>query len=200
MDLTRSNIPDILSGDALRFVGRLVREFGRQREKLLHARAKRQREFDAGQRPDFLPKNGEDVADWKVGPIPADLWDRRVGNTGPTDRKMVINALNSGARRLHGGLRGRQQSNLAEPRRGPAQFRDAINGDIRFTSPEGKTYRLNPQRATLMVRPRGLHLPEKHVWLDDNPVPGSLFDFGLFFFHNARKLLDLGSGPLFLPA
>ena len=189
---------DILSADALRFVERLVREFGPQREELLRGRAKRQREIDAGQRPDFLPET-EHIrrADWTVAPIPRDLQDRRVEITGPTDRKMIINALNSGASVYMADFEDANSPTWHNLIDGQRNLCDAIDGTISFTSPEGKAYRLNETTATLMVRPRGWHLPEKHVWLDGKPVPASLLDFGLFFFHNARKLLDQGSGPYF---
>ncbi len=189
---------DILSPDALRFVERLVREFGQRREELLRARAKRQREFDAGQRPDFLPASAPiRQAEWTVAPIPRDLEDRRVEITGPTDRKMIINALNSGASVYMADFEDANSpiwQNLVD---GQLNLCDAISGVIHYTSPEGKVYQLNDATATLMVRPRGLHLPEKHVCLDAKPVPASWFDFGIFFFHNARKLLDQGRGPYF---
>ncbi len=189
---------DILSADALRFVERLAREFDPQREELLRRRALRQREFDAAVLPHFLSET-EAVrqADWTVAPIPDDLQDRRVEITGPTDRKMVINALNSGASVYMADFEDANSPTWQNLVDGQGNLCDAIDGTIRFTSPEGKVYRLNKTTATLMVRPRGLHLPEKHVRLDGKPVPGALWDFGLFFFHNARKLLDQGSGPYF---
>jgi malate synthase len=189
---------DILSTDALGFVERLVREFGRPREELLRGRAKRQREFDAGKRPDFLAETQEiRRADWTVAPIPGDLQDRRVEITGPTDRKMIINAFNSGASVYMADFEDANSPTWHNLVDGQRNLCDAINGTISFTSPEGKAYQLNETTATLMLRPRGWHLPEKHVWLDGKPVPASLFDFGIFFFHNARKLLDKGSGPYF---
>ncbi|MGA2254693.1 MAG: malate synthase A [Thermoguttaceae bacterium] len=189
---------EILSTDALRFVERLVREFGQQREELLRSRVKRQREFDVGQRPDFLPET-EHIrrADWTAAPIPGDLLDRRVEITGPTDRKMIINALNSGASVYMADFEDANSPTWQNLVDGQLNLFDAVRGTIHFSSPEGKVYQLNGTTATLMVRPRGLHLPEKHVWLDGKPVPGSWFDFGIFFFHNARKLLDQGSGPYF---
>jgi malate synthase len=189
---------EILSNDALRFVEGLVREFGPQRDELLRRRAARQREFDAGQRPDFLPET-EPIrrADWTVAAIPQDLQDRRVEITGPTERKMIINALNSGARVYMADLEDANSPTWHNLIDGQRNLCDAVSGTIDFVSPEGKTYQLNETTATLMVRPRGLHLPEKHVCLAGRPVPGALFDFGIFFFHNARKLLERGSGPYF---
>jgi malate synthase len=189
---------EILSVDALRFVERLVREFNPKREELLRARVKRQREFDAGQRPGFLPQTEQiRSAKWTVASIPCDLEDRRVEITGPTDRKMVINALNSGASVYMADFEDANSPRWHNLIDGQRNLGDAIDGVIRFTAPEGKVYQLNQSTATLMVRPRGLHLPEKHVLLDGKPIPGALLDFGLFFFHNARKLLDRGSGPYF---
>jgi len=189
---------EILSTDALQFVERLVREFGPRREELLRGRTRRQREFDAGQRPDFLSER-EPIrrADWNVASIPRDLQDRRVEITGPTDRKMVINAMNSGASVYMADFEDANSPTWQNLLDGQRNLCDAIDGTIRFSSPEGKAYQLNETTATLMVRPRGLHFPEKHVWLDGRPVPGSWFDFGIYFFHNARKLLDRGSGPYF---
>ncbi len=153
---------DILSVDALRFVERLVREFGRQREELLRGRAKRQREFDAGQRPDFLPETERiRLADWTVAPIPHDLQDRRVEITGPTDRKMIINALNSGASVYMADFEDANSPTWHNLIDGQRNLRDAVDGTIGFTSPEGKTYQLNETTATLMVRPRGLALAGK---------------------------------------
>jgi malate synthase len=189
---------ELLSGDALHFIEKLVREFGPRREELLARRAARQLEFDAGRLPDFLART-ESVrqADWTVAPIPADLRDRRVEITGPTDRKMIINALNSGASVFMADFEDANCPTWENLIQGQENLCDAVDGSIEFTSPEGKAYRLHGKTATLMVRPRGLHLPEKHVWLEGKPLPGALWDFGLFFFHNARKLLAAGSGPYF---
>jgi malate synthase len=189
---------EILSADALRFVERLVREFVPQREVLLRQRAERQREIDAGRFPDFWSET-EDVrrSDWSAAAIPGDLQDRRVEITGPTDRKMIINALNSGANVYMADFEDANSPTWHNLLEGQVNLCDAVGGTISFTSPEGKQYRPNKTTATLMVRPRGLHLPEKHAWLDGKPVPGGLFDFGIFFFHNAQKLLDQGSGPYF---
>jgi len=189
---------ELLSGDALHFIEKLVREFGPQREELLARRAERQAEFDAGRFPDFLPQT-ESVrtSDWTVAAIPKDLRERRVEITGPTDRKMIINALNSGASVFMADFEDANCPTWENLVQGQQNLCDAVDGTIEFTSPEGKRYRLNEQTATLMVRPRGWHLPEKHVWLEGKPVPGGLWDFGLFFFHNAQKLLERGSGPYF---
>ena len=189
---------EILNPDALRFLERLLREFEPQRAELLGRRAVRQREFDDGHFPDFLADT-EHVrrADWSVAPVPADLQDRRVEITGPTDRKMIINALNSGASVYMADFEDANAPTWHNLLEGQRNLCETVDGTINFTSPEGKPYRLNEKTATLMVRPRGWHLPEKHVSLDGKPVSGSLFDFGLFFFHNARKLLERGSGPYF---
>jgi malate synthase len=198
----RSPVPEqyneILSPDALQFVDKLVREFDSQREGLLRRRADRQREIDAGKYFNFLPQTAHvRKGDWSVAPIPRDLQNRRVEITGPTDRKMIINALNSGANVYMADFEDANSPTWHNLIDGQLNLCDAVDGTIGFTSPEGKQYRLNKETATLMVRPRGLHLPEKHVWLDGKPVPGCLFDFGVFFFHNARKLLKKGSGPYF---
>jgi malate synthase len=190
---------EILTPDALRFVATLQREFGARRDELLQRRAARQRELDAGQQPDFLPETAEiRSGDWRVAPVPADLQDRRVEITGPSgDRKMVINALNSGARVFMTDFEDALSPTWENAIGGQINLRDAIRRTIDFTSPEGKDYKLNEQTAVLIARPRGWHLVEKHVLVDDQPVSGSLFDFGLYAFHNARELLDRGSGPYF---
>lgn len=198
----RAPVPDqyaeVISADALRFVERLVREFNPRREELLERRRERQREIDAGKFPDFLPETeGIRQADWSVNFIPADLEDRRVEITGPTDRKMVINALNSGASVFMADFEDANSPTWHNMIDGQFNLCDAVDGTISFDSPEGKQYRLNEKTAVLMVRPRGLHLVEKHVRLDGKPIPGSWFDFGLYFFHNAQKLLDKGTGPYF---
>ncbi len=189
---------EILTPAALGFVAALVREFAPRRAGLLAARADRQRALEAGQLPDFLPATRHvREGDWSVAPIPADLQDRRVEITGPVDRKMIINALNSGASVFMADFEDANSPTWDNAILGQANLRDAVRGTIAYTSPEGKAYRLNERPAVLMVRPRGWHLPEKHVRLDGEAVPGGLFDFGLFLFHNARALLDRGSGPYF---
>ena len=189
---------EILTPEALDFVAALVRTFGDRREQLLQRRIERQAQLDAGHKPDFLPETAEIRAgDWTIAPVPQDLQDRRVEITGPADRKMVINALNSGARVFMADFEDALSPSWDNLIQGQINLRDAIRREIDFTSPEGKAYQLNEQIATLIVRPRGWHLVEKHVTIDDKPVSGSLFDFGLYFFHNARALLERGSGPYF---
>ncbi len=190
---------EILSPEALRFVVDLERRFGPRRRELLAARAERQVRLDAGERPDFLPRTAEiRNSSWTVAPLPPDLVDRRVEITGPVDRKMIINALNSGASVFMADFEDSNTptwSNLIE---GHVNLRDAIRRTITFTDPAtGKAYALHTQVAVLLVRPRGWHLPEKHVLVDRQPMSGSLFDFGLYFFHNAKELLARGTGPYF---
>ena len=190
---------EVLTPDALKFVARLQREFGARRQDLLRLRDERQTRLDAGEMPQFLITTStiRDSPDWSVARAPKDLQDRRVEITGPTDRKMLINALNSGARVFMADFEDANSptwSNLVE---GQVNLTDAIERRIDFTSPEGKDYRLNEKVATLLVRPRGWHLDERHVEVDGKPMSGSLFDFGMYFFHNARRLLDKGTGPYF---
>ncbi|MFO0973258.1 MAG: malate synthase A [Phycisphaerae bacterium] len=189
---------EILTPEALAFVARLQREFGPRRNDLLHARVARQADIDAGRLPDFLPDTRfvrESV--WTVAPLPNDLLDRRVEITGPTDRKMVINALNSGARVFMADFEDANSPTWTNLIEGQINLRDAIRRTISFTSPDGRPYRLIDRPAVLFVRPRGWHLPERHVRVDGQPMAGSLFDFGLYFFHNARALLERGTGPYF---
>ncbi|MGQ9767737.1 MAG: malate synthase A [Anaerolineae bacterium] len=189
---------EILTPQAVAFVAKLTREFNPTRKALLLQRAERQKELDAGKQPDFLPETAHiRAADWKVAPIPADLQDRRVEITGPTDRKMIINALNSGANVFMADFEDANSPTWANMVQGQINLGDAIRRTITYTSPEGKRYALNEKVAVLFARPRGWHLVEKHMWVDGEPVPGSLFDFGLYFFHNARELLERGSGPYF---
>ena len=188
----------VLTPEAIGFVEKLSRRFEPRRRSLLEARRVRQRELDGGALPDFPVETAEIRAgDWKIPAPPADLRDRRVEITGPPDRKMIINALNSGAKVFMADFEDSNSptwSNLIE---GQLNLRDAVNGAITYTSPEGKRYEVREHPATLMVRPRGWHLTEKHFLVDGEPVSASLFDFGLFFFHNARTLLANGSGPYF---
>ncbi len=188
----------ILTPAALAFVAKLHRALEARRRELLARRTRVQAELDAGRLPDFLPET-KDVreGDWKVAPIPPDLLDRRVEITGPVDRKMVINALNSGAKMFMADFEDANSPTWDNVIQGQINLRDAIRGLISFTSPEGKRYELERQTATLLVRPRGWHLPEKHVQVDGEPVSGSLFDFGLFLFHNAEALRAKGTGPYF---
>ena len=188
----------ILTPTALAFVATLARTFAARREELLQQRERRQVAIDAGQFPDFLPQTASiRQGDWSIAPEPADLQDRRVEITGPVDRKMVINALNSGAKTYMADFEDSHAPTWEATIQGQINLRDAIAGTITYRSPEGKEYHLNEQIATLIVRPRGWHLLEKHVLIDGKPVSGGIFDFALFFFHNVRPLLAKGSGPYF---
>lgn len=188
----------ILTADALAFVAKLQRTFGVRRDEALRRRADRQGKFDGGEMPDFLLETKQiREGDWKCAPIPKDLQDRRVEITGPTDRKMVINALNSGARMFMADFEDANSPTWSNMVEGQINLRDAVRRTISFQSPEGKQYRLHEKTAVLLVRPRGWHLNEKHLLVDGEPVAGGLFDFGLYFFHNARELLKRGSGPYF---
>jgi malate synthase len=190
----------ILTDDALAFVTDLQRRFGPRRIELLRARGERQQRLDAGELPDFLPETLKvRESDWMIDPVPPDLQDRRVEITGPTDRKMVINALNSGARMFMADFEDANSPTWSNMVEGQANLVDAIERTIELETPD-KAYRLNDEIATLLVRPRGWHLPERHFEVDGEPVSASLFDFGLYLFHNGRRLLDKGSGPyLYLP-
>jgi malate synthase len=194
-----SEYSGILTPEAVGFVTRLERQFGKQREDLLRKRQERQKELDAGKLPDFLPETAHiREAEWTIAPLPHDLLDRRVEITGPAgDRKMVINALNSGAKMFMADFEDANSPTWENTIQGQINLRDAINRTIEYTSPEGKRYALNEKTATLLVRPRGWHLEEKHVVIDGKPISASLFDFGLYFFHNAKNLLRNGTGPYF---
>jgi malate synthase len=188
----------VLTPEALGFVAKLSRAFDETREALLRRRERRQDELAAGKLPDFLAETAEvRNSDWTVAPIPDDLRDRRVEITGPVDRKMIINALNSGAKVFMADFEDANSPTWDNNIQGHINLRDAINRRIDYVSPEGKSYALGEQLATLLVRPRGWHLLEKHVLIDGKPVSGSLFDFGLYLFHNGRTLLENGSGPYF---
>jgi malate synthase len=190
---------EIVTPDAMDFVARLHRAFESTRQELLRRREQRQADFDAGTMPDFLPETAAIRNDptWTVAPVPADLQDRRVEITGPTDRNMVINALNSGAKVYMSDFEDSNTPIWENLIQGQINLRDAIRRQIDFATPEGKEYKLKDTIATLLVRPRGWHLNEKHVLIDGQPISGGLFDFGLYFFHNARVLLEKGSGPYF---
>jgi malate synthase len=190
---------EILTPDALAFVAGLQREFDDTRRQLLERRAERQAQIDAGGTLDFLRETaGIRDGEWRVAPVPADLRDRRVEITGPTDRKMVINALNSGARGFMADFEDANSPTWRNQVGGQVNLVDAIEGTIEFTDPRtGREYRLAEETATLLVRPRGWHLPEAHLLVDGQPVAGSLFDFGLFFFHCAHRLVERGKGPYF---
>jgi malate synthase len=193
-----ADFAEILTPDALKFIAALVRAFGPRREELLRRRSERQAEIDAGIMPDFLPETAHvRQENWSIAPMPADLQDRRVEITGPVDRKMVINALNSGAKTYMADFEDSHAPTWEGTIAGQINLRDAVAGTITFESPEGKVYRLHEETATLLVRPRGWHLLEKHVLVDGEPVSGGIFDFALFFFHNVRPLLARGSGPYF---
>jgi malate synthase len=190
---------EILTPEALKFVVELERRFGPRRRELLAKRVERQARLDAGERPNFLPETADiRKADWKVSPLPADLLDRRVEITGPVDRKMIINALNSGASVFMADFEDSNTPTWSNVIEGQANLRDAVRRTITYTDPASqKSYKLNPTIAVLLVRPRGWHLPEKHVIVDGQIMSGSLFDFGLYFFHNAKELLSRGTGPYF---
>ncbi len=189
---------EVLTPEALRFVAGLHRRFDRTRRELLAAREEVQARLDDGGRPDFL-KETRSVREghWRAAPLPKDLLDRRVEITGPVDRKMIINALNSGAQVFMADFEDATAPTWGNVVEGQLNLRDAVAGLIDFESPEGKRYALGERVATLMVRPRGWHLPERHLVVDGEVVSAALFDFGLFFFHNARRLLAKGSGPYF---
>ena len=188
---------EILTEEALEFVARLHRKFEPRRQELLARRAQRQKEFDAGKLPDFLPETkAVREGEWKVGAQPRDLLDRRVEITGPTDRKMVINALNSGASTFMADFEDANCPTWRNMLDGQVNLRDAVRRTIGFEQ-GGKQYRLNDTTAVLIPRPRGWHLDEKHVKVDGQVVSGAIFDFALYFFHNVRELLARGSGPYF---
>ena len=191
-------LESILSPGALDLVAALHRKFDPARRALLERRAERQARLDAGEKPGFLEETRSirERMDWKVAPIPDDLRDRRVEITGPVERKMMINALNSGAKVFMADFEDSNSPTWENIVQGQRNLMDAIEGTISFETPD-RRYQLNAQVATLMVRPRGWHLPERHVQVDDEPVSGALFDFGLFMFHNAKRLREKGSGPYF---
>ena len=190
---------EILNPEALAFVAKLEAAFGERRRQLLRRRQERQAQIDAGQMPTFLSETADiRSTPWQAAPIPADLCDRRVEITGPVDRKMIINALNSGANVFMADFEDSHAPTWEGTIQGQINLRDAVTGSITYSNPgNGKFYELNKQIATLMVRPRGWHLTEKHVTLNGRSLSASLFDFGLYFYHNAQALLDKGSGPYF---
>jgi malate synthase len=201
IEITGAGAPaadEILSPDALAFVADLQRRFGARRDDLLQARRDRQAEIDAGADLDFDPATAEiRDGDWTVPPAPADLDDRRVEITGPAEPKMMINALNSGARVFMADLEDSLSPSWANVVGGQAALRSAVRHELTFDSPEGKAYRLNERIATLVVRPRGWHLDERHVLVDGQPISASLFDAGLYLFHNAAERERRGSAPYF---
>jgi malate synthase len=188
----------ILTPEATAFLVAQHRRFNARRLELLAKRAERQKLIDAGQFPDFLPETAKiRNSAWTVAPIPRDLTDRRTEITGPAERKMVINALNSGASMFMADLEDSNSPTWDNVVGGQVNLRDAVRGDISFTSPEGKKYQLVERPAVLLVRPRGWHLVERHFLVDGEPISGSLFDFGLYLLHNARALMEKRSGPYF---
>ena len=189
----------ILNQAALTFLAKLHRRFNPRRMSLLEQRDVRQKEINAGKMPDFLPgtRDIRDDPNWRVAKTPHDLQDRKVEITGPTERKMMINALNSGANVFMADFEDSLSPTWNNVMQGQINLTDAIGGKLSFTSPEGKKYSLNEKTAVLMVRPRGWHLYEKHLCIDGDPISASLFDFGLYMFHNAQKLLQKGTAPYF---
>ncbi len=192
------NYRSILTEDALDFISKLELTFRSKRKELLKRREEIQKQIDGGKMPDFLPetKNIRD-GDWKCASIPNDLKDRRVEITGPVDRKMIINALNSGGNVFMADFEDSNSPTFSNVIEGQINLKDAINKTISFTNPDGKIYKLNEKTAVLFVRPRGWHLEEKNILFDDEPFSASIFDFGLYFFHNAKKLIAISSGPYF---
>ncbi len=188
----------ILTPEALDFVAKIVRKFEPRRKELMAARVARQAELDAGQLPDFLPQTKAiREGDWKIAPLPKDLLDRRTEITGPVERKMMINALNSGAKSFMADFEDSNCPTWENQIEGQLNVFDAYRRQIAFTSPEGKEYKLNDEIATLILRPRGWHLMEKHVKIDGEIVSGSMFDFGLSFFHNIKYLVENGRGTYY---
>jgi malate synthase len=189
----------VLTKEAIAFVADLQRRFNLRREELLAARVERQKRLDAGEKPDFLPETVKiRESDWTVAPLPQDILDRRVEITGPVDRKMIINALNCGANVFMADFEDASTPTWTNMVDGQFNLASAVHREIDYVDPQsGREYRLNDEIAVLFVRPRGWHLPEKHMTVDGVPMSGSLFDFGLYFFHNAKELLTRGSGPYF---
>jgi len=189
---------EILTADALAFVAKLHRAFDARRRELLVARAERQARIDAGQMPDFLPETkAVRDGDWKIAPLPKALECRRVEITGPVERKMIINAFNSGADSYMTDFEDSNSPNWLNQIQGQVNLFDAIRGTIEFTNEAGKVYKLNDRIATLQIRPRGWHLDEKHVTVDGQRVSGGIFDFALVFFHNAKQQIARGAGPFY---
>jgi malate synthase len=193
------NHAGILSPEAIDFIVDLQRTFNVRRKELLNAREERQRRLDAGERPNFLEETRSiRESEWTVAPMPADIIDRRVEITGPVDRKMIINALNSGARIFMADFEDSSTPTWNNLLDGHVNLRDAVRRTITYADPTtGKQYKLNEKVAVLFVRPRGWHLEERHVLVDGEPMSASIFDFGLYFFHNAQNLVARGSGPYF---
>ena len=198
LDVVTPEYAQILTPEAMKFLGELHRRFDARRIERLAARVKVQEAIDAGALPDFPAETADIRAkEWTVAPIPKDLEDRRVEITGPVERKMVINALNSGANVFMADFEDSNSPTWQNNIEGQINMRDAVNRTITYESPEGKKYKLNDTIATLLVRPRGWHLMERHCLVDGKQMSGSLFDFGLFFFHNAKTQMAKGTGPYF---
>jgi malate synthase len=197
--VVNSDFEKVLTREAIAFVADLQRRFNPRREELLAARAERQSRLDAGEKPDFLADTVNiRESDWTVAPLPQDILDRRVEITGPVDRKMIINALNCGANVFMADFEDASTPSWTNMVDGQFNLASAVHREIDYVDPQsGREYRLNDRTAVLFVRPRGWHLPEKHMMVDGVPMSGSLFDFGLYFFHNAKELLARGSGPYF---
>jgi malate synthase len=194
----KSEYAHIFAGDALDFVAELVEHFDAERVRLLEARKVRQAEFNTGSLPDFRADTAHiRSADWQIGTIPQALQDRRVEITGPAEPKMIINALNSGAKVFMVDFEDSLSPTWERVAEGQAALYDAVRHKLQFTSPEGKEYKLAEKLATLIVRPRGWHLPEKHVLFNNAPIAGAFLDFGLFLFHNGTYQLERGEGPFF---
>ncbi len=192
---------EILTPEAVAFLAQLAGDFEEERQRLLAWRRERYARIAAGERPVFPPETRRiREADWRVAPPPRDLTERWVEITGPTDRKMIINALNSGAQVFMADFEDANVPTWANMLQGQVNLREAVRGTIRYTAPDGREYRLAEETATLVVRPRGLHLDEPRMRVGGRPIAGAIFDFGLFVFHNAHELLKRGSGPyLYLP-
>jgi malate synthase len=190
-------LAEVLVPEAMELVAKLHRAFDGRRQELLAAREERQARLDGGERPDFLPETADVRAgDWTVAPVPADMQDRRAEITGPVDRKMIINALNSGAKAFMADFEDSNTPTWANVIAGQINLRDAVLKTITFEG-GGKSYSLNDETATLLVRPRGWHLMEKHFTVDGEPVAGGIFDFALYMFHSATPKIASGSGPYF---
>ncbi|MEK4227933.1 malate synthase A [Solibacillus sp. FSL H8-0538] len=192
-------VESVLTPEALEFILSLHEKFDTRRKELLEKRQERQKRLDAGEKLDFLPETKHvREGDWTIAPLPADLQDRRVEITGPVDRKMVINALNSGAKMFMACFEDASSPTWENMISGQINMRDAVRRTISFTNEaNGKEYKLNEESAVLLVRPRGLHLLEKNVLINGEPMSGSLFDFGLYLFHNAKEAIARGTGPYF---
>lgn len=194
----KDNYKDILTPDALKFISEIQNAFNSKRIELLENRIRKQEEINSGKMPDFAEETKSiRENEWLAAEIPDDLKDRRVEITGPVDRKMIINALNSGSNVFMADFEDSNSPTWENNMNGQINLKDAVRRTISFKNPDGKEYKLNDKTATLMVRPRGWHLEERNILLDNKPFSASLFDFGLYFFHNAKKLIENGSGPYF---